>query len=81
LEVEIKVYGCVNGRWALKAPDAKLLNQEGSVIGQHFAGPTWQLNDGSWIKGKCRAAFKYSDPTKIYDLTTAIHRPVTNSTI
>jgi hypothetical protein len=23
-----QVYDCVNGRWALKAPDAKLLNQE-----------------------------------------------------
>ena len=44
-----QVYGCVNGNWALKAPDAKLLNQDGSVIGRHFAGPTWQLNDGSWV--------------------------------
>jgi hypothetical protein len=47
-----QVYGCVNGSWVLKAPDAKLLDQEGSVIGRHFAGPTWQLNDGSWVKGK-----------------------------
>ena len=47
-----QIYGCVNGSWELKAPDAKLLNQEGSVIGRHFAGPTWQLNDGSWVKGK-----------------------------
>ena len=39
-----QVYGCVNGRWELKAPDAKLLNQEGSVIGRHFAGPTWELS-------------------------------------
>ena len=46
-----QVYGCVNGHWELKAPDAKLLNHEGSVIGRHFAGPTWQLNDGSWVKG------------------------------
>jgi hypothetical protein len=36
----------------LKAPDAKLLNQEGSAIGRHFAGPTCQLNDGSWVKGR-----------------------------
>jgi hypothetical protein len=47
-----QVYGCVSGSWALTAPDAKLLDQEGSVIGRHFAGPTWQLNDGSWVKGK-----------------------------
>jgi hypothetical protein len=50
-----QVYGCVNGSWTLTAPDAKLLNQEGSVIGRHFAGPTWQLNDGSWVKGKAVA--------------------------
>ena len=55
-----QVYGCVNGRWVLKAPDAKLLNQEGSVIGRHFAGPMWQLNDGSWVKG--RAVAKQSAP-------------------
>jgi hypothetical protein len=47
-----QVYGCLNGRWALKAPDAKLVDQWGSVIGRHFAGPTWQLNDGSWVRGK-----------------------------
>jgi hypothetical protein len=50
-----QVYGCVSGSWTLTAPDAKLLNQEGSVIGRHFAGPTWQLNDGSWVKGKAVA--------------------------
>lgn len=50
-----QVYGCLNGSWALKAPDAKLLNQGGSVIGRHFAGPTWQLQDGSWVKGKAIA--------------------------
>jgi hypothetical protein len=50
-----QVYGCVNGSWLLQGPDAKLVNQEGSVIGRHFAGPTWQLNDGSWVKGKAIA--------------------------
>jgi hypothetical protein len=50
-----QVYGCVNGSWVLTAPDAKLLDQEGSAIGRHFAGPTWQLNDGSWVKGKAIA--------------------------
>lgn len=50
-----QVYGCANGHWALKAPDAMLLNQEGAVIGRHFAGPTWQLDDGSLVKGKAVA--------------------------
>ena len=60
-----QVYTCVNGSWALKAPDAKLLNQEGSVIGRHFAGPTWQLNDGSWVKGKAVAKQVAPDPTAV----------------
>jgi hypothetical protein len=60
-----QVYGCVNGRWALTAPDAKLLNQEGSVIGRHFAGPTWQLNDGSWVKGKAVAKQAAPDTTAV----------------
>jgi hypothetical protein len=60
-----QVYGCANGSWALKAPDAKLLNQEGSVIGRHFAGPTWQLNDGSWVKGKAVAKQVAPDATAV----------------
>jgi Protein of unknown function (DUF3455) len=60
-----QVYGCVNGSWALKAPDATLLNQEGSVIGRHYAGPTWQLNDGSWVKGKAVAKKVAPDPTAV----------------
>jgi hypothetical protein len=60
-----QVYGCVNGGWVLNAPDAKLLNEEGSVIGRHFAGPTWQLNDGSWVKGKAVAKKLAPDGTAV----------------
>ena len=60
-----QVYECLNGRWALEAPDAKLLNQEGSVIGRHFAGPTWQLNDGSWVKGRAVAKQVAPDATAV----------------
>jgi hypothetical protein len=60
-----QVYGCVNGRWALTAPDAKLLNQQGSVIGRHFAGPTWQLDDGSWVKGRAIAKQTAPDATAV----------------
>ena len=41
--------------WVLKAPDAQLFDQHGKVIGKHFAGPTWQHNDGSEITGKMAA--------------------------
>jgi hypothetical protein len=60
-----QVYGCADGSWVLKAPDAKLLNQKGSVIGRHFAGPTWQLNDGSWVKGKAVAKQVAPDATAV----------------
>ena len=60
-----QVYDCVSGRWTLTAPDAKLLNQEGSVIGRHFAGPTWQLNDGSWVKGRAVAKQVAPDATAV----------------
>jgi hypothetical protein len=60
-----QIYGCVNGNWALKAPDAKLLNEKGSVIGRHFAGPTWQLNDGSRITAKVVAKHVAPDTTAV----------------
>ena len=48
----VQVYACTDSHWVLKAPDAKLLDAQGQVIGTHFAGPTWRLNDGSEVKGK-----------------------------
>ena len=35
--------------WKLKAPEAKLFDAQGKVIGKHYAGPTWEANDGSKI--------------------------------
>jgi hypothetical protein len=37
--------------WTFKAPDADLFNRRGEVVGHHFAGPTWQGNDGSSVVG------------------------------
>ena len=39
-------------KWVFKAPDAKLFNSNGTPAGKHFAGPTWELIDGSRITGK-----------------------------
>jgi uncharacterized protein DUF3455 len=41
--------------WTLKAPDAQLKDDDSKVIGSHFAGPTWKLNDGSQVTGKASA--------------------------
>ncbi|HEY9769947.1 MAG TPA: DUF3455 domain-containing protein [Coleofasciculaceae cyanobacterium] len=41
--------------WTLKAPDAKLFNSQGEVLGTHYAGPTWEANDGSKITAGIKA--------------------------
>src|SRR5918993_4599537 len=33
--------------WTFQAPEAELINGRGEVVGKHFAGPTWQGQDGS----------------------------------
>jgi hypothetical protein len=38
--------------WTFKAPQAELFNARGEVVGSHFAGPTWQGQDGSAVVGK-----------------------------
>ena len=54
-----QIYTCSTAqaglKWTLKAPDAKLLDASGKVIGSHFAGPTWKLKDGSEVTGKAAA--------------------------
>ena len=41
--------------WTLKAPEAELKDRKDKVIGQHSAGPTWKLKDGSEVTGKAAA--------------------------
>jgi hypothetical protein len=55
-----QVYSCQadaqgNYSWTLKAPEAELKDRKDKVIGQHSAGPTWKLKDGSEVTGKAVA--------------------------
>ena len=55
-----QIYVCSQGAdqkygWTLKAPEAELQDQQGAVIGRHYAGPTWKHNDGSEVTGKMAA--------------------------
>jgi Protein of unknown function (DUF3455) len=54
-----QVYICKNQgaefSWALKAPDARLFKKDGKPFGKHFAGPSWEANDGSRVTGKAVA--------------------------
>jgi hypothetical protein len=40
--------------WAFVAPEAELFDAAGTRIGKHYAGPTWESNDGSKIVGTVR---------------------------
>jgi len=51
--------------WALKAPEAQLFDEQGNVIGRHFGGPMWQLNDGSQITGRMVAKVDAPDAQAI----------------
>jgi hypothetical protein len=51
-----QIYECKAGAdgklaWAFREPQASL-TADGKVIGKHFAGPTWELEDGSAVVGK-----------------------------
>jgi Protein of unknown function (DUF3455) len=41
--------------WILKAPEAQLTDKNGKPFGKHFAGPSWEANDGSRVTGKAVA--------------------------
>jgi len=42
--------------WNFKAPEADLFNADGQRIGKHYAGPTWEGNDGSKVVGQVKAS-------------------------
>jgi hypothetical protein len=41
--------------WILKGPEANLFDADGRKVGRHFAGPTWELNDGGKVIGRVKA--------------------------
>jgi Protein of unknown function (DUF3455) len=51
--------------WSPKGPDARLTDDRGHAIGRHFAGPTWQLNDGSQVVGRPVAHADAPEPNAV----------------
>jgi hypothetical protein len=52
----LQIYECKAGGdgklvWTFKEPQATL-TADGKVVGRHYAGPTWELDDGSAVVGK-----------------------------
>jgi hypothetical protein len=38
--------------WTFRAPEANLFTKGGRNVGKHYAGPTWEANDGSRVVGE-----------------------------
>jgi Protein of unknown function (DUF3455) len=65
-----QIYTCQAGAdgkyaWTLKAPEAELKDRKDKVIGEHSAGPTWTLKDGSSVTGKATAHIDSLDSESI----------------
>ena len=75
LEVQatgVQIYECKASKddptrfeWVFKAPEAQLLDSAGKKIGRHYAGPTWESNDGSKVVGEMKAKDNGPDPNAI----------------
>lgn len=51
--------------WAFRAPEASLADRQGRPLGKHYAGPTWESNDGSTVVGEVKARDPGPIPTAI----------------
>jgi len=58
----VQIYECSASKtdptkfeWTFKAPEADLFDLSGKRIGKHYAGPTWESNDGSKVVGEAKA--------------------------
>ena len=58
----VQIYECSGSKtdpakfdWVFRAPEADLFDGSGRKIGKHYAGPTWESNDGSKVVGEVKA--------------------------
>lgn len=70
--VGVQIYRCdpkkdAPGRfeWVFQAPEARLRDVAGKSFGRHYAGPTWEAEDGSKIVGTEQARIDAPDKTAI----------------
>ncbi|MFY9744593.1 MAG: DUF3455 domain-containing protein [Candidatus Sulfotelmatobacter sp.] len=81
-----QIYTCQEGKdhklaWILNAPDAELKDRNDKVIGQHFAGPSWKLKDGSEVTGKATAKVESLDPESVPWLLVSVVSHSGNGTL
>ena len=68
----VQIYECKTSKdnparyeWVFKAPEAELFDTAGKKIGKHYAGPTWESDDGSKVVGEVKARDDGPDPNAI----------------
>jgi Protein of unknown function (DUF3455) len=68
----VQIYECTSKpeaasafTWIFQAPEATLTDRWGRSIGRHYAGPTWELRDGSRVSGEIVARDPGPDPAAI----------------
>lgn len=64
-----QIYECTlkqgNYAWEVKAPDAKLFDNQGQIVGKHYAGPIWEYKAGSSIVGRVVSKLDFAPATSI----------------
>lgn len=55
----VQIYTCKANKtdatkfeWTFVAPEAELFNRSGNKVGKHYAGPSWESDDGSKVVGE-----------------------------
>ncbi len=70
--VGVQIYECAAAKadpaqfaWTLQGPEAQLHDDSGKTVGKHYAGPTWEANDGSTVVGEVVAHAEGADAAAI----------------
>ncbi len=67
----VQVYECRKAadasfpEWVFVAPEARLVDAAGTLVGRHYAGPTWEAGDGSKVVGVVTSKVDAPDPHAI----------------
>ena len=65
----VQIYTCQQvddkAQWVFQAPEATLFDEKEAKVGTHAAGPVWNYQDGSTVKGEVIAKNPAPDPEAI----------------
>jgi hypothetical protein len=63
--IGVQIYTWTGSAWSAPVPEATLFDEDGNIVADHFAGPSWRSNSGSLVVGKLPPARVTVDPTAI----------------